>query len=188
MPEQVPMHWNINGEVDNYGSKLFGTFFLPVLNAFIYAMFLVLPKIDPKKANYMKFVSSYQIIRYAFHFFMAFMFGLVASASLGYPVNIGKWIPIGVAVLFIAMGNTMGRVRFNYFVGFRFPWTLANEEVWRKTHQIGSKAMVAGGIFSLIGVILTEGNMSFTLLMIGIILPMVLVTVYSYLVYQKIGK
>ena len=188
MPEQVPIHWNVKGQVDNYGSRLFGTFSLPVLNMIMYVLFLILPKLDPKRANYSKFVSSYLIIRYATHLFFAFMFALTACASLGYDVNIDKWVAAGVAVLFIVMGNTMGRVRHNYFVGFRFPWTLANEEVWRKTHQVGSKVMVLGGLGSLIGVIFTTGSISFMILMIGIFLPTILITVYSYVIYKRIVK
>lgn len=113
---------------------------------------------------------------------------MTSAATLGYPVNIGKWVAAGVAVLFIVMGNVMGRVRHNYFVGFKLPWTLANEEVWKKTHQVGAKAMVAGGVLSLIGVILTSGGLSFVILMAGIFVPMIIVTIYSYLLYRKIGR
>ena len=186
MPDKVPIHWNFRGEVDNYGSREFGTFFLPALNVILYVLFLVMPNFDPKKENYRKFDSSYLTIRYSLHIFLALLFGLTAAASLGYPVDIGKWVAVGVALLFIAMGNIMGRVRNNYFVGFKFPWTLANEDVWKKTHQVGAKAMVAGGIFSLIGVILTSGSLSFVLLMAGIFIPMILVAVYSYLIYKRI--
>lgn len=186
MPDRVPIHWNVNGEVDNYGSREFGTFFLPILNVLMYVLFIVMPNFDPKKANYKKFDSSYLTIRYSMHIFLALLFGLTVAASLGYPVNIGKWVAAGVAVLFIAMGNTMGRVRHNYFVGFKFPWTLANEDVWKRTHQVGAKAMVAGGILSLIGVILTSGSLSFIILMAGIFVPMILVTIYSYMIYKRL--
>ena len=188
MPDQVPIHWNVKGQVDNYGSRLFGTFFLPVLNIIMYVMLIVMPKIDPKQANYSKFGSSYLVIRYALHIFFALIFTLTVFASLGYDINISKWIAVGVAILFIVMGNIMGRVKHNYFVGFRFPWTLANEEVWRKTHQVGAKAMVLGGLGSLIGAILTSGSISFVILMIGIFVPMIFTTIYSYLLYKKLGN
>lgn len=186
MPEQVPIHWNVKGEVDNYGSKAFGTFFLPILNVGMYFLFLVLPKFDPKRANYSKFDSSYLTIRYSLHLFFTLMFGVTTAASLGYPVNIDKWIPGGVAVLFIVMGNIMGRVRHNYFVGFKYPWTLANEEVWKRTHQLGAKLMVIGGFVALIGVIFTESAASFVILMAGILVPTIITTIYSYIIYKQI--
>jgi len=188
MPDQVPIHWNVKGEVDNYGSKVFGTFFLPILNVFLYILFLVLPKFDPKRANYSKFDSSYLTIRYSLHLFFALIFGVTAAASLGFPVQIDKWIPGGVAVLFIVMGNIMGRVRHNYFVGFKYPWTLANEEVWRRTHQLGAKLMVIGGFAALLGVIFTEGTASVVILMAGIFVPIVITTIYSYLFYKQITR
>lgn len=188
MPEQVPIHWNARGEVDGYGSRLFGTFFLPVLNLGMYALFLFLPRLDPKRANYEKFAGSYRFIRYTFHLFMAFMFALTAAAGLGRQVDIGLWVASGVAILFILLGNVLGRVRHNYFVGFRFPWTLANETVWKKTHQLGSKLMVAGGLLGLAGVLALDGDARFTALMVCIFLPMIVTIVYSYLVFRRIGS
>ena len=188
MPDQVPIHWNASGEIDGYGSRVVGAFLFPALNAAAYFLFLFLPKIDPKRENYSKFGSSYLIIRYAIHFVFVFIFVLTALASLGYPLDISKWMAGGVAVLFIVLGNIMGRVRHNYFVGFKFPWTLANEEVWKKTHQVGAKVMVLGGVAALIGVIFTQGAVSFMILMIGILLPVLITTVYSYLLYRNIAR
>jgi uncharacterized membrane protein len=188
MPEQVPIHWNAQGQIDNYGSRLFGTFFQPLLNIAMYVLFILMPKFDPKRANYEKFNSSYLTIRYSFHLFIMLMFGVTAAAALGYPVRIDRWIPAGVAVLFIVMGNIMGRVRHNYFVGFKYPWTLANEEVWRRTHQLGAKLMVVGGFAGLFGVILTTGATSFVILMAGIFIPVIITTIYSYVIYKQIVK
>lgn len=188
MPDMVPTHWNIQGEIDDYSSKEFGTFFLPLLNIGLYILFIVLPYLDPKRANYEKFFGSYRLIRYATHVFFTFMFFITVLAALGYSIDIGRWIASGVAVLFIIMGNIMGRVRHNYFVGFRYPWTLANEEVWRRTHRVGSKAMVLGGFIALIGVLLTENTVRFIVLMAGLFIPIVFTTVYSYLVFRKLGR
>ncbi|NLT94952.1 MAG: SdpI family protein [Clostridia bacterium] len=188
MPDQVPTHWNMRGEIDDYSSKEFGTFFLPLMNIGLYVLFLALPHLDPKKANYDKFHGSYRLIRFATHIFFTFMFFITAAVSLGYSVDVGLWISVGVALLFIVMGNIMGRVRHNYFVGFRYPWTLANEEVWRKTHRFGSKAMVIGGVLALVGVVLTQDTARFIVLMVGLFIPTIITTVYSYLVFKNIEK
>jgi len=188
MPEQVPIHWNFRGEVDDYGSREFGTFFIPLLNIAMYLLFLVLPKLDPKKSNYEKFSGSYRLIRYAMHIFMAGLFAATTLASLGYNIDISLCISVSAALLFIIMGNIMGKVKHNYFVGFRFPWTLANEDVWKRTHRFGSKAMVIGGIAALAGVLLTENAARFIILMAGIFLPTILTTIYSYLVFRRIAN
>jgi len=188
MPEQIPIHWNSQGIVDNYGSKTFGTFFLPVLNIVMYVLFLVLPNLDPKKTNYSKFGSTYLTIRYALHLFFLLIFGVTAAVALGYPAPIEKLIPGGVALLFIVMGNLMGRVRHNYFVGFKYPWTLANEEVWKKTHQLGAKLMVLGGFAALLGILFADGNAAFVIMMAGLLIPVAITTVYSYIIYKRIVR
>lgn len=185
MPDQVPIHWNAQGQVDDYASKGFGTFLLPVLNVALYLLLVFLPKTDPKKANYQKFNTSYRVIRYATHCFFFLIFIVTLLATLGNPVDINLWIPVAVAVLFIIMGNVMGRVRHNYYVGFRFPWTLANETVWKKTHQVGAKAMVIGGVAALIGIFLVESESRVYVLLACVFLPMIFITVYSYLIYKK---
>jgi uncharacterized membrane protein len=100
-------------------------------------------------------------------------------------VDIGKWIPAGVALLFIVMGNIMGRVRYNYFVGFRLPWTLASEEVWRRTHRFGSRLMVLGGTAAFIGVLFTRETAAFAILMAGVLAPTIITAIYSYIVYKQ---
>jgi hypothetical protein len=99
--------------VDDYSSKEFGTFFLRPEYRHIYsAAHYAEP--GPQRVNYSKFGSSYLVIRYTIHLFFLLMFGITAGAALGYPVAIDKWIPGGVAVMFIIMGNIMSRVRHNY--------------------------------------------------------------------------
>lgn len=187
MPDQVPIHWNAQGVVDGYGTKGFGTFMLPVMNFGFYFLFLAIPILDPQKANYAKFAGSFRLIRFVFHLFFALIFALTIYASLGHSVDISLWVPAAVSILFIILGNRMGRVRHNYFVGFRLPWTLANEEVWQRTHRFGSKAMVIGGILSFIGIFLTTGNARFAVLMIGVMGPTILVTIYSYVIFKRMN-
>ena len=143
MPEQIPIHWNVHGEADNYGPKLFGIFGLPLLNVGMYILFIVLPKIDPKRNDYMKFSNAYLAIRYALHLFFALLFALTIAATFGYQIQIGKWITAAAAIMFIVIGFSIGKVRHNYFVGFKYPWTLASEEVWIRTHRLGAKLMLS---------------------------------------------
>lgn len=186
MPDQVPIHWNVHGEVDGYGSKLFGAFGLPVLNLGMYILFIVLPKIDPKRNDYPKFNNAYLAIRYALHLFFVLIFALTLAAAFEYQINIGKWITIATAIMLIIMGFNMRNVRHNYFVGFKYPWTLASEEVWSRTHRLGSKLMVVGGLIALLGATFTDGFVMFMILMVGILIPTIITAVYSYIIYRNI--
>ncbi len=48
LPKKVPVHWNINGEIDRYGYKLELIIFPLFLPLLMYVILLIVPKIDPK--------------------------------------------------------------------------------------------------------------------------------------------
>lgn len=187
LPAQVPIHWNIQGEVDGYAHKSVAAFIMPLLPLFIYVLMTVTAKIDPRHNNYEKFGGSYVKIRMVLVLMMVGIVLLTELAALGYAVNIDLIVRIMVPILFIFLGNYMGKIRHNYFIGIRTPWTLANEEVWRKTHHFGSKLMVAGGVIALAGAFLTP-TIGFIVLMSGVLLPALISTIYSYLLFSQSVK
>lgn len=150
LPERISVHWNIYGQIDRYSPKGMGAFQIPVLNLVFYVLFFILPKFDPKKENYQKFAGAYRIMRVVMIVFFALLHGIVLLSSLGYPLDTGRIVKIGTGVLFVILGNFMGQFRHNYFVGIRTPWTLANEEVWRKTHRLAGFIWVLGGFLVII--------------------------------------
>lgn len=183
LPDKMPIHWNIQGQVDRYGSKLFGAFGMPLISLAIYLMYIVLPHIDPKRKNYENFKSTYQLFKYIIIIFF-FCFHIITLVNaIGVKVDILSFIQIAMSLLFIFMGNAMGRVKHNYFIGIRTPWTLANEDVWKKTHRLSAPLWVAGGILNLILFLLDAGGESFIAIVVIIaIIP----TIYSYIIYKKL--
>ncbi|RDV84715.1 SdpI family protein [Ammonifex thiophilus] len=150
LPERVPVHWNWRGEVDGYGTRLQGAFTAPLLALGIYLLMLVTPLIDPRRRNYARFSGAYRLLRWGFVLFMAGIYGVWMAAALGYPVDIGLAVKMGISLLFLTAGNVMGQVRHNYFVGIRTPWTLASEEVWRRTHRLAGRVWVLGSLICLL--------------------------------------
>lgn len=185
LPDKVPINWNSKGEVSGYGSKFLGAYGIAVVNLAIYLMFLVLPYIDPKRKNYEKFQSTYQYLKYLL---IIFLFGAEVTTLLiitGNVVNITVFIQILLSLLFILLGNVMGRFRHNYFVGIRTPWTLANEKVWRKTHRMAAPLWVIGGITNIVLTIIGmdfDGMANLIIMAVIVIVPIV----YSYIIYQQI--
>jgi len=146
----MPNHWGSNGEINGYGSKIAGAFTPPLINLGMYIMFLVLPHIDPKGKNYAKFDSTYQYLKYLLIVLFLGMEVYTLLLATGAIVNRPIFMGIMISLLFILLGNVMGRVKYNYFIGFRVPWTLANEEVWRKTHRLAAQLLVIGGMINLL--------------------------------------
>lgn len=182
LPDRMPIHWNIHGEANRYGSRLFGAFGIPLINLGIYLMFVALPYIDPKRKNYDNFKPTYQLFKYIIIIFLVCLHVITLLYATGVKVDISMFIQIAISLLFILMGNAMGRIKYNYFMGIRTPWTLANEDVWRKTHRLAAPLWVAGGILNLVLFLLGAGFYGFIIIIIAIsIIP----TVYSYMIYQK---
>lgn len=149
LPEQIPMHWNYSGEIDRYEPRFPGIFYMPLLNAAMYLLFLVIPRIDPRRKNYSMFSGAYKIIRYLFASFMLYMFIIITAVSIGFELNIKMLVVNGILVLFLVFGNFMGNLRSNYFVGFRAPWTLEYPDIWTKTHRFAGKIWVYSSIIML---------------------------------------
>ena len=183
-PATVPTHWGINGEVNGWGPSWVGAFILPAILIAIYFLFDLLPRIDPKRANYDQFKTAYAFFKTAI---MLVLFGVYLVASLnviGVAVSVSFWVPVLIGLLFIVLGVFMGDVRHNYFVGIRTPWTLASEEVWNKTHRFAGKLFVIGGLaMMIIGFIPDVWRI--ILFIAVIILVAIVPIVYSYILYRS---
>ncbi len=184
LPDRVPSHWNIRGEIDAYSSRFWGAFGIPLLNAGIYVMMLVTPLIDPRRENYRKFAGAYRVFRTVFVVFMTGVYLLVLASAFGYRIPVDRAVMAGISILFLVMGNYMGQVRHNYFVGFKTPWTLANEQVWQKTHRLGGRLWVAAGAIGLVASLL-GGTRGGVLLGISIGAAAIIPMVYSYVEFRR---
>lgn len=151
LPLRVPSHWNVQGQVDAYSSRTWAVTFMPLLIVGMYLLMLVLPLIDPRRANYATFRGSYRVIRLALVIMMSGIQAITLLAALGHPVRVDIVVPAAVSLLSIVLGDVLGQVRHNYFVGIRTPWTLADDVVWRRTHRVGGYAFVAAGFLGLVG-------------------------------------
>ncbi|KAB2495207.1 SdpI family protein [Priestia endophytica] len=187
LPSQIPMQWGVDGTVNSYAPKLQAAFTHNGILLFLYAVLVLSPKMDPRKQNYPKFSRSYRIITLAIMLVLFLLNISVLLASLGYNLNVTTITPILVGILFIILGNYMQTVKPNFFIGIRTAWTLSNEQVWRKTHRLGSKLFILGGILFFVTPFVPE-QLLFPLI-ISIILAVVLIpTLYSYVQYRKITK
>lgn len=160
MPDEIAIHWNAAGEPDDFANKYFGAFIIPFVIVALYSMLKIVPKVDPKKANYDKFKSSYAIMMNALGLVFFIIHLGMTGYNLGYNIDISFIVPLAIGVLFIIIGNYMPKFKHNYFVGIRTPWTLANENVWTKTHRLGGKVFVIMGITAILTIFL-EGNWRF---------------------------
>ncbi len=146
LPERVAVHWNARGEVDGFGSRTFAAFGPPLMTTLIWLLLRAVPRIDPRRSNIEKFRDSYEWIVTGIVLLLLLIHVAVLGAALGWPISMARVAPLAVGVLFIGLGNLLPRVRSNFFIGIRTPWTLSSDRVWTRTHRVGGYAMVLAGL------------------------------------------
>lgn len=152
-PDRVPMHWNASGEIDRWGGKLEGLFLLPAITLGLYFLLRLIPRLDPGQANYAQFKKSYSIIRFATTGVMVVVHAAVLSYVVGYRLDMGLVVGVAVGLMMVVIGNVMGKVRPNWFVGIRTPWTLSSKLAWSKTHRVGGWMFMAVGVLIMIAAV-----------------------------------
>lgn len=186
VPETVPTHFNIYGEADDYGPKWIILYLLPGIALITYIALLLLPYIDPKRRikTSQKPIAAIRVI---ISVFLVGLYTIVVLISMNQEIAIETYIVIGCGFLFLVIGNYLNSVKQNYFIGIRTPWALENSTVWKRTHRLGSKVWMIGGIIILISPLLgLETILGISIIILAAI-PMVLIPViYSYIAYQKI--
>lgn len=184
LPHTVATHWNLRGEPDGYSSRFWAVALMPLLILGLTGLFAVLPKVDPRRANYEKFLDTYWLIANAVIAFLLMAHGLIAANGLGYRVQVDRLMPVGVGVLFAFLGNYLTRVEPNWFLGIRTPWTLSSDTVWRKTHRTGGWLFVIGGLVVAAGAFAPR-PVFFPLLIATLVVVTVVPVVQSYLLWKR---
>ncbi|MDK2928395.1 MAG: hypothetical protein PWR31_2086 [Bacillota bacterium] len=185
LPAQVPNHWNWRGEVDGYAGRTFAVLFQPLLTAGLYLLFLVLPRVDPHRANYARFAGTYQVIKVLLVVFLSGMQLAILGTALGYVSGPTLFLRLGLPLLFIFFGNVMGQIRHNYFVGIKTPWTLASEEVWQRTHRAAARLWVAAGLVGAVGALFPPA-IGMPLLVVALSVAGIVPLVHSYLLWRRL--
>lgn len=182
LPDRIPTHWDINGNIDGWSSKSFTVFGLPALLFVLHWVCVIASSTDPKSKNYHP--KMIRLVLWICPVIGLILTTLVYGAALGYDLEIEVIMPLLVGVMFIVIGNLLPKCRQTYTMGIKLPWTFASEENWNKTHRFGGKVWVIGGIITMSTALF--GN--FWILLIILAFMVILPTVYSYLYYRKHEK
>ena len=179
LPDPMPSHWDIHGEVDGWSSKAFNVLGLPALMLVLQWVCVLACTADPKRKNYNP--KMIKLVLWICPAIGLLLSTLVYGAALGYELPIEVIMPLLIGVMFIVIGNWLPKCRQTYTMGIKLPWTFASEANWNATHRFGGKVWVVGGVVTM----LTSLFGSFWLLMITLAAMVILPTVYSYLYYRN---
>ncbi len=181
---RVPIHWNVRGEVDGYGDKAFGLFLAPVVTAAVSGLFALLPAIEPRRKHLMQSSKLYTAIWIGLLALMAIVHALIITTATGLMTGPTRLPIAGVGLLFIVLGNYLGKSRSTFFMGIRTPWTLSSELSWRKTHRLGGWLFMALGLAMIVTVFAAPALLAWVVLG-GVGATVLVVTVYSYIVWKN---
>jgi len=146
---QVPVHWDLAGKPDRFGSKLEALAAMPAVVAAMTLLLCVLPWLDPRRANIEASAKFWNAISIGVAVLLAYLHVLVVLAAQGVAINVASAVVPAMNVLFILMGNYLSKTRSNWFAGIRTPWTLSSDYSWEKTHRWSGRLFVASGFIGL---------------------------------------
>ena len=184
LPDQMASHWNAANQVDGYISRFWGAFLMPVISMGMLLLFLIIPQIDPLKANIAKFRGYFNAFIALMVGFMVYMHVLTILWNLGYNrFNMGTAMLPALGLIFIFAGIMMRQAKRNFFIGIPTPWTLSSDHVWDETHRLGSILFIASGVLALLGVFFPDYAIWFIL--VPVLGSTLFLLVYSYILYQR---
>ena len=181
-PDRVITHWNFAGVPNGWSGRGVGAFSIPAVLIGMYLLLLFIPLLDPRKERYAEFVKPYSVFRNFILFIMTLIYFISSFNNLGFNFNVGMWVSGAVGLLFIVLGNYLGKIKMNWFVGIRTPWTLSSEVVWNKTHRFGGKVFILAGIVMFL-TSLAPMSWRLPLFVFDLIILLFGTIVYSYIVY-----
>jgi uncharacterized membrane protein len=184
LPDPMITHWDLRGTADGWGDRTWGLLFLPAVGLALALVFHFVPRIDPKRANFSQHADAWWFLANAMIIILALLHLGVVGANLGWPLGVPEMMGICLGALLIVLGNYLTRIRQNWFLGIRTPWTLSSEKSWRETHRLGGRLFVVGGML-VMGSSLVLGHLSPWAIGVGVGLPAVILLVYSYVVWSR---
>lgn len=182
MPEKMASHWDEQGRVNGYMNRTPALLLLPCLLTFLAILLLLIPRIDPLRENIAKFEKYYYNFILLLFLFMLMVHIQMILWNLGIKISPNLTFPVAIGILFYYTGIMVENTKRNYFIGIRTPWTLHDDEIWEKTHEVGGKVFKIAGIISALGVL----NQKYAIYFILSVIPLSLYPIlYSYLLYRE---
>jgi uncharacterized membrane protein len=190
-PETVPTHWNIHGQVDGYGPKAVGLLVMPLAMLLVLGLFAALPALSPKNFEVDTFRETYLFIMVLIAGMFTYLHAIILCATwqqvekVAHPIDIGRYMIGGIFLFLAVMGNVLGKVRRNFWIGVRVPWTLASDRVWNDTHRVAAWTLVAGGVVGFLMVVVgVPIALAFVAFMVAVVIPVV----YSFVHYKRLER
>ena len=183
LPDKLPIHWNINNEVDGYASKPFFVFGFPLIMFALQWLCVLATYADPKKQNCSDKVFS--LILWLIPALDLVLLTITYLTTSGLNVKMDMIMPVFMGLIFAIIGNYLPKCKQSYTIGIKLPWTLNSEENWNRTHRLAGWLWVVGGIIIITSGFISSFVNSFIILISALLVMVIVPTVYSFILYKK---
>ncbi len=192
MPDEVPVHFDLNNNVDRWGSK-YELLILPFVILVIGIVFMLAARhLDKKEDNgsnnfnvlttvTIAILGLFNVLTY-FTLYIAFMGTQDLDAS---KVDIFSLLTFSFGIVFIIIGNVLPKAKMNHFLGVRSKWSMSSEEAWKKSQRFGGYAFIITGLIVIILSFVLDGSASIFVMIMLLIAMGIVDTVYSYFASKK---
>jgi uncharacterized membrane protein len=180
-----PIHWGLAGTPDRYGGKFEALALLPLVTLAVVGLFLVLPRIEPRRLHLEQSWAAYTAVWIAVVVLLGGLQGAMLLSAFGVIVETGALITAGVGGLLIVIGLMMPRVRSNFMFGIRTPWTLTSERSWQQTHRLGAWLFGAFGVALIVAALVDSPLLALWVPIAGVVVLVVGLFGYSYLIWRE---
>ena len=185
LPPSIATHWGMDGQPNGFSPKWALFLVGPGLMTGIMVLTYCLPWLSPKSFEVDSFRSTYLQVMLVVVSMLGYFFSAILWAGLGHRFNVSRAVIGGVCLLFVLLGNVMGKIRRNFYIGVRTPWALSNDRVWNATHRFAAKTFVVGGLLGLAVIAFgLAGWLAFVALTVGALVPVV----YSLVFYKQLQR
>jgi uncharacterized membrane protein len=188
LPERVPIHWGVDGQPNGWVEKdevVPYLLIVPGVMAGFILLSLALPWLSPQQFSIERFRHTYNYLIALLLTFFAYIHGVALAASLQWEVDMNKVLIGGMFLFFALIGNVLGKVQRNFFVGIRTPWTLADETVWIRTHRFAAWLWTGG---SLVGFVAVLAGAPLWWCFVGFMIIALTPVLYSLVLYKRLQR
>ena len=179
LPEQLPSHWNTDGQIDGWSSRGFVVFALPLLMLGLQWLCVVATSADPKKQNHPEKIL--HLVFWIIPLLSVVLLAITYAVALGGSVRMETVMPVLVGLVLTVAGNYLPKCKQNYTIGIKIPWTLNSEENWNKTHRFAGFLWTVGGLI----VVLTGFIGGFWMFLPVVIVMVAAPMIYSYMLFKR---
>lgn len=185
LPDPMASHWNGHDQIDGYLPKFWGVFLMPLVALGMLGLFLLIPIIDPLKANLAQFRGAFNLFVLQMIALLVYLWTLTILWNLGFTnFRMSAALLPALGLLFMYIGLLLRKARRNWFIGIRTPWTLSSDRVWEETHRLGSTLFLAAGLLTILGTFF-GGEIALWLTLAPLIGSALFLTAYSYILYRR---